>query len=628
MIGRVLDHYRLLERLGDGGMGEVYGGRDERLQRPVAVKLVREDLASDETARARLLREARLASSLNHPNICIIHQVGEADGQPYIVMERVEGEPLSRRVAAGALPAEEVVVYGSQIADALAYAHERGVVHRDLKSANLILTPDGRIKVLDFGLARQLLPGSADGASQDGTRSLLTRHGTVVGTLHYMAPEVLRGQPADVRADIWALGIVLFEMITGERPFRGQTEFEVSSAILNHPVPALPADVPPVLDAIVQRCLARNPGQRWQRAGEVRAALEVAAQADRASGVKIRTIELRAADRPDMVPKGRFRQSSEPEATEYFARAMMFMQEQLQLSRARRMLERALEIDPRFSEARAMCALTHALELETGRSNDPTALYQAEAELRRLLVDDPECASARGVLGAVCLLLGRKETARLELENALRLESGSMPGRMWTLVLHRSNGNYAEAEEIARAVLAANPTFWPARAALGEMLRERGELEAAVREQEKVLEQDAANAPAVRYLARVHIDADDVTRARATLDGSPREAVDNFHIRLAWALLLAREGRSEEARAAGAPAVDRFAEVHVLSAVEMASFHALLGEKQTAIEWLERAVRRGDERLTYFRRNPLLQPLHGYSGFSEILTCLEARGRG
>lgn len=271
--GASLGPYEIVAFIGAGGMGEVWRARDTRLEREVALKVLPAASLGDEAARARLVREARVASKLNHPNVCTIHEVGEADGQTYIAMELVEGESLAARLAGRALPAEQVVRYGLQLADALAHAHERGVVHRDFKSGNVVITPEGRAKVLDFGLARQVSDAELAEATTMA-RDTLTEPGNLTGTLAYMAPEQLRGQPADARSDVWALGVTLHEMATGARPFQGTTGFELSSAILSQPPPPLPPTVPPALQAVVERCLDKEPGRRYQRGSEVRAALE------------------------------------------------------------------------------------------------------------------------------------------------------------------------------------------------------------------------------------------------------------------------------------------------------------------------------------------------------------------
>ncbi|MGH9859821.1 MAG: protein kinase domain-containing protein, partial [Candidatus Acidiferrales bacterium] len=273
MVGNTLSHYRILRKIGAGGMGEVYCAHDEQLDRDVALKVLPPGSFADENARARLLREARAAAGLNHPNICTVYEVGEAGGQAHIAMELIEGPCLSDRLQREGLPAVAVLRYGMQIADALAHAHERRVIHRDLKTANVVITQDDRIKVLDFGLAKRLAGEELSEATTQ-SHAPLTQAGTMVGTLAYMAPEQLRGQPADARSDIWSLGVVLHEMAAGVRPFAGRTGFELCSAILNQAPARLPAKTPLELRAVIERCLAKEPSQRYQRAGEVRAALE------------------------------------------------------------------------------------------------------------------------------------------------------------------------------------------------------------------------------------------------------------------------------------------------------------------------------------------------------------------
>jgi TolB-like protein len=274
--GACLGPYEIRSLLGEGGMGQVWRARDTRLERDVALKVLPAGSLGDESARARLIREARLASKLNHPHICTIYDVGEDQGHTYIGMELVDGCSLSDRIARGAVPAGEVIRLGQQLAGALAHAHARGVVHRDFKSANVVVTPEGQVKVLDFGLAKRLFTDELSEA-QTQSRQSLTDVGVTPGTLAYMAPEQLKGQPADARSDIWALGVVLYELLAGQRPFQGKTGFELSSAILNQPVPAVPASVPAPLAGVIDRCLAKEPGERYQRADEVRAALEAAA---------------------------------------------------------------------------------------------------------------------------------------------------------------------------------------------------------------------------------------------------------------------------------------------------------------------------------------------------------------
>jgi serine/threonine protein kinase len=262
----------VVEKIGEGGMGVVYRAHDEVLHRDVALKVVKKGVGLDSSGRQDLLGEARASSALTHPNICTIYEVGETDGELYIAMELVEGKTLHAMCGEQGLPSDAVLRYGVQIASALARAHDRGIVHRDLKSTNILVTPEGLVKVLDFGLAKHVGAQVFDAA----TRSFANAESasSVSGTLPYMAPEIFRGEPADYRSDLWALGVVLYEAASGRLPFEGRTGFEISSAILREAPLPLGPPVPPGLWAVIQRCLTKEPSQRYQRSGEVQAALE------------------------------------------------------------------------------------------------------------------------------------------------------------------------------------------------------------------------------------------------------------------------------------------------------------------------------------------------------------------
>src|SRR5215472_3255343 len=272
VIGQVLGHSRVQAKIGEGGMGVVYRAYDEVLLRDVAVKVVKKDPQLDSSSTQNLLKEARASSALAHPNICTIHDVGETEGELYIVMELVEGKSLYEMSRDSGLPPELVIRYGVQIASALVRAHDRGIVHRDLKTANIVVTSDGLVKVLDFGLAKRMGEGLLEGPTR--TLETIEQGSTLSGTLAYMSPEVLRGEGSDYRSDLWALGVVLYEAASGRRPFEGRTGFELSSAIMRELPKPLGPPVPPGLWAIIQRCLSKEPTQRYQRAGEVLAALE------------------------------------------------------------------------------------------------------------------------------------------------------------------------------------------------------------------------------------------------------------------------------------------------------------------------------------------------------------------
>jgi tRNA A-37 threonylcarbamoyl transferase component Bud32 len=269
MIGQTLDHYRIVAQIGEGGMGVVYRAHDEVLDRDVAVKVLTRS-ATQALGREHLLREAQTASSLSHPNICTIHQVGKIGEDFYVVMELVEGQPLTALVGPTGLPVEVLTRYGVQIADALAHAHEKGTTHRDLKGANILVTREGRVKVLDFGLATRMQTEQLT----EATRSSVALNTAMAGTLPYMAPELLKGEAGNHLSDLWSLGVTLYHSACGQVPFRGNTGFEISSAILREPPAPLPSAVPPGVAGVILRCLAKEPAQRFQRASEVRAALE------------------------------------------------------------------------------------------------------------------------------------------------------------------------------------------------------------------------------------------------------------------------------------------------------------------------------------------------------------------
>jgi eukaryotic-like serine/threonine-protein kinase len=270
--GAKVGAYEIVSALGSGGMGVVYKARDTKLDRLVALKFLRDAERDGSAARARLLREARNVSALNHPNIATIYEVGESQTRAYIAMEFVEGRPLNAVIERDALAPETAVRYGLEISAALAHAHERGIVHRDLKPANVLIAAAGFAKVLDFGLAKRMPDAELSAATV--SRAALTEEGGTAGTLLYMAPETLRGEPADARTDLWALGAVLYEMLIGHPPFEGRTAYEISSAILREPPKSFPAHVPLQLQVVIQRCLAKEREHRYQRAGEVHAALE------------------------------------------------------------------------------------------------------------------------------------------------------------------------------------------------------------------------------------------------------------------------------------------------------------------------------------------------------------------
>jgi eukaryotic-like serine/threonine-protein kinase len=267
--GTRLGPYEIEGRIAAGGIGVVYRALDTTLQRPVAIKIL---ASSSADARQSLLREARAASALNHPHICTIYEVGEHGGVPFIAMELVDGQPLRDLIPRDGFAFETIVRYGTQVAKAVEHAHKHGIVHRDLKSANVMISAESQAKVLDFGLASRLPVADMDTLTR--TRAAEGNAGPLAGTLAYLAPEVLRGGPSNKRSDVWALGVLLYEIASGSLPFRGSSPFDLTAAILEGSSAPLPAKIPMPLRAVIGRCLARDPAQRYQHAGELRVALE------------------------------------------------------------------------------------------------------------------------------------------------------------------------------------------------------------------------------------------------------------------------------------------------------------------------------------------------------------------
>jgi serine/threonine protein kinase/tetratricopeptide (TPR) repeat protein len=277
VIGQTISHYKITSRLGAGGMGVVYGAEDTRLGRKVAIKFLPDDAGADIDANQRFQREAKVVSSLNHPYICTLYDIGTHGGQQFMVMELLDGQPLKDRIARGSLPLDEVLELGAQLADALDAAHAQGVVHRDIKPANLFVTRRGSIKVLDFGVAKLNESGRSDVEITIGGADQLTTIGTTIGTVSYMSPEQARGQEIDARSDLFSAGVVLYEMATGQLPFQGATAASIFEGLLTKPATPpsqIKSGLPPELDHLILKALEKDRETRYQSAAELRADLK------------------------------------------------------------------------------------------------------------------------------------------------------------------------------------------------------------------------------------------------------------------------------------------------------------------------------------------------------------------
>jgi serine/threonine protein kinase len=306
LIGRTLGHYRIVDKIGEGGMGEVYRARDERLDRDVAIKVLHEDVAQDADRLSRFKREAKAVAKLDHPNILAIHQLGTHEGSPFIVTELLDGENLRSRIPQGGMAWRDAADICLAVVDGLAAAHRKGIIHRDLKPENIFLTSDGRVKILDFGLARIGLPADEEAETATLTPGG-TVAGTVVGTLGYMSPEQAAGHPVDTRSDLFNVGTVLYEMLSGRRPFAGDTAAGTLAALLRDDPPPL-AGVDPKVARFVERCLRKDATERFQSAVELKSAIEEClvpgAEGERASIAVLPFVNMSGAKEDDYLCEG------------------------------------------------------------------------------------------------------------------------------------------------------------------------------------------------------------------------------------------------------------------------------------------------------------------------------------
>ena len=660
LIGRRLGAYRIVSFLGAGGMGEVYCARDEKLHRNVAIKVLPASFTSDPDRLARFEREARMLAALNHPFIGAIYGYEEADDIHALALELVEGPTLAERIAAGPLAMSEALTIAFQIAEALEAAHEKGIIHRDLKPGNVKVSPDRCVKVLDFGLATTFDDEAATtDLSQTATMPPgATLAGTILGTGAYMSPEQTRGRPVDKRTDIWAFGCVLFEMLAGRTPFAGETMSDVIAAILEREPDweALPPRTPPRIRQLLGRCLDKDHRHRLRDIGdarlELRETLAAAAPTDprtrtrgrhvsrrlvaatvgtailAAAAVWVGTQRYRQASPP--APERRLSDGSRPSpnsnANAYYERSLLFGGAGIpNPDQAQRMLQRALALDPKFAAARAEFAFFQVAPILNGRSNNASLFYKAESEVRQALRDDPRCGRAHSVLALIYLLQGRKELVPGEVDQALKENPADPTAHSWLLTYHRFNGDYKRARDEADWLIRRWPLYWPAYLDLGELLRDQGDSAGAIRQQERVLEQDSQNADALAALARAYIDSSDLAKARQTLERARSEDRQNYGLRQQRALLLALEGKTVDASKEMDAGLQTFAEMQIYGPAPAADFYAVMGDADKALEWLDRAVRMGDDRDAYLRRNPLLTNLRAHPRFQQILDAVAYR---
>ena len=539
MIGRTLSHYELVEKIGAGGMGEVYRARDTLLERYVAVKVLPAELSENPRLRRRFLREARSASALNHRGIITIHDVVSSEGADHIIMELVDGESLDRRVPEGGLPEEKALDYAIQTADALAAAHKAGIIHRDLKPGNVMITADDQVKVLDFGLAKieeppldSMVPTAVDNAP-------LTRVGAVLGTLEFMSPEQAMGEPADARSDIFSFGILLYFLLTGQRPFRGKSAVSLAHALAYHQPTALRdlrAGLSPQLQTVVERLLQKKPENRFQSMTEVAATLrelrrpsaapsaaggplpapapssQLPAPASRrlkgrmlvpaaAAALLLALLAVVLAPSLRQAALGLFGGAAPAPAGTDDERAPFGLLDS-GFSRLTR-YDREGNIDGAIAEfqrilaededdAAALAGLARAYWIDSfSGSKDKVRLEQALAVAERAVASNDLLVLARASRGLVYQELGRLDEARADFERALALQPAD-PASLYGLGrVQEASGEVEAAEASYRQAIAARPEGWEYYARLGTLLHAQARYEEA----EEVLKAGVAAVP-------------------------------------------------------------------------------------------------------------------------------------
>jgi Tfp pilus assembly protein PilF len=642
--------YEISTQIGVGGMGEVYRATDTNLSRQVAIKVLPEAVASNADRLARFDREARTLAALNHPNIAAIYGVEKGAGTTALVMELVDGPTLADRVVQGPVPVDEALRIARQIAEALEAAHEQGIVHRDLKPANIKLRRDGTVKVLDFGLAKVADSDPEQARTQVSTvAGGVTREGQVIGTAAYMSPEQARGLPVDKRTDIWAFGCVLFEIVTGRAAFAGATVTDTLAAVLQHEPDwsALPRSTPGKIRELLRRCLKKDPSRRLHDIADARIEIEETRAepvgqrgaatswkrrgswaAGALAAVGIAAIVLRTPQsEPKLLSTGAPASASQ-EANEAFELALQFQAVQNDLGRAQLALERALELDPRFAEALRYHATNHAIQILNGYSNDTSLLYRAEEELREASRIDPGLISLPAAFATVYLMQGRKELIPWDgLDRSLQQDPSIVNNYLWRGIARWLSGDLVSARQEFRTALDYRPLFGAARMFLSNALREEGDVRGAISEMEKVLEQAPENISAITSLALFYLDTGDVDRARQVLEDKRAVFAGNYLWRQARALVLAIEGKRQEATETMDEETLKFGAAAFPSTLNVAEFYAVMGDTSKALEWVERAVRNGDERTAWFRKSPRLVSLHNDARFERILASVESRRR-
>ena len=610
LIGHVVSHYRVIERLGEGGVGVVYRGWDERLERDVALKFLLPRAHEPADRRERLQREARMLSRLDHPAVAVVYDIDSDGGREFLVMEFVRGVTLSERLANGPLSEAEALPIALQMAEGLAAAHEQGMVHRDFKPANVMVTVRGLVKVLDFGLAA-CFDEEPTSASRDRTRTV-----ELVGTVPYMAPEQLFGQPIDLRTDVFAFGAVLYEMVTGFAPFSGRVSTAIADAILHQaPVPPRRArnGLSAGLEAVILRCLEKRASDRYPSAREIADDLRKLVE-----GGEVR-VARRVLAAAEPVP-GAPRVASDPVAREAYAlgRRQWNKRTREGLERAIQHFEQAIDADPGYAPAYsglADCYIILAPWLP------PRLAYRmAKAAARKAIELDPQLAEAHTSL-AFALFFDDWDWAGAEagFKRAIELEPGYATGHQWYAEYLMAMGRFDEALTEGRAAEDLDVLSWAMPTTLINIFYYARRFDEAL-EYYIRLNAIAPPGPTLGGIA---------DRARILEQGGhPQEALGEYErvmaldedprIRAGYACALALVGRRDEARA-DIVALEALPASAGVPPYAIAGAYAVLGDLDAAFAQLERGFAEHDRAMVWLRVNPRLDSLRSDPRYASLV---------
>ena len=681
MSRNLISHYTILKKLGAGGMGEVYLAEDSKLNRKVAIKLLLAESAADDNARRRLLREARAAASLDHPNICTIHEVGEDDGRGFIVMQYIEGETLAARIARQPLDVNEALDAAIQTADALAAAHSLGIIHRDIKPQNIMLTGRGRIKMLDFGLAKVVAERGVL-HSEVETQSLLTESGMIIGTLPYMSPEQVKGESLDARSDIFSFGALLYEMLSGHQPFAARTGAETISAILMSNPPSLSSHsdrVPAGLDQIVRRCLEKNCEQRYQAAAAVAADLEsVRRNCESGSAIApvsgMRTAATKAlSTNPNATGESL---STDGRLTSRSRQVLIAVVVLTAITAAFVLLFRGSGITPQpsgksvGSPAYEDYMRGHVIVNSENREDNETAIKL----LQQAVKADPDFAPAWADLGRAYntkafYLAPDAEKKQLNLdaevavERSLTLDPNLAEGhyaRGLTLWSHANRFPHVQAIQSYQKAIALNPNLDEAHHQLGTVYLHIGLLDKSWAEVERALEIKPSNKMARFRQGVVRLYQGRYEEALAIFNGVPREVNpalwgrttvtalfqlgrvndasslvkellrdypddEGGNVTSVKAMLLARAGKAQEAEDIIQQAIKigkGFGHFHH-TAYNIALAYSLLKQPEKAVKWLEAAADDGFPCYPLFQNDANLNNVRNDERFIALMASLK-----